>query len=707
MEIKRYRLKKVIFVWVLLSCILMVYSQSTKDVRILFSQGQHLEEVKGELKEAIKVYEQVLELYPDERTFVARALLQMGICYIKMGNQEAQLAFQRIIEEFSDQQEIAAEAQTRLQVLKKPARLIADEGMITRQIWADLQTDPSGSISPDGRYLSYVDWGKGDLLVRDITTGINQYITKNPPGSLHFACHAIWSPDGREIAYLWFLDTFCELRIIGRDGSKPRTIFTDKELKWIIPGGWSPDGRFISAYLEYRNKSDHSIALISVENGDIHILKTIDLMTDGMGPYTQDGRFIVYNCPQSEDPSKRDICLLAADGSGEVPLIESPSDDWFLCFSPDGQWLLFLSDRSGVYDAWMTQVEDGKPKGTPWLIKPGIGNIMPLGISTDGVFYYSSTSRNWNTYVTDFNPQSLKLISKPKRINQRFVGSGRSSDWSPDGKYLAYLSTGRSMSPQIGSRFLVLHSLETGEESDLNLDASLKAPIQYLRWFPDNRSLLIWGNDWNNNTGFFRIDRQTADVTQLFLTKSDGRFSWPMLSPNGKVIYYYNVTRYDNTTRIMKKDLETGEEKILFQTIRPDSNFAPSLSPDGQKIVFQLIERKTTPSHDVLQIISTDGGEPVELLREQMPVGKKINAGAGFIWTPDGSHIIFSRFNGDKNSTSSLWIVPATGGTPQKLGGDMIGIQDMRIHPDGSQISFIAGRFIDEIWMLENFFPKK
>ena len=271
---KTYRHRTIVFFLISISCFLAVYSQSSKDVKILFYRGQHLEEVKGELGEAIKVYQQVLERFPEERTFAARALLRIGICYKKMGNQQAQQAFQRIIQEFADQPEVAAEAQTRLQVLKKPERLISGEGMISRQVWADPQTDPSGSISPDGRYLTFTDWFRGDLYVRDLVTGINRNLTNNPSGSLDFANYARWSPDGQEIAYFWNERPFNDLRIIEKDGSEPRIIFHDESVKWIMLGGWSPDGKLISMCTEDKHTPNQTIALISAESGDVQVLKT-------------------------------------------------------------------------------------------------------------------------------------------------------------------------------------------------------------------------------------------------------------------------------------------------------------------------------------------------------------------------------------------------------------------------------------------------
>ena len=69
----------------------------------LFEKALYTEEVKGELQNAIDLYQQILESDPENRQITAKSLFQMGMCYEKLGNQEAQKAYQRIIQEFADQ----------------------------------------------------------------------------------------------------------------------------------------------------------------------------------------------------------------------------------------------------------------------------------------------------------------------------------------------------------------------------------------------------------------------------------------------------------------------------------------------------------------------------------------------------------------------------------------------------------------------------
>ncbi len=698
--------KSLIILAVILCC-LTAFSQREKQAKILFHQGLHLEEVKGELKEAIAVFRQVVERFPDERMVAASALLHIGICYEKMGKREAQETYEQIIQEFADIPEIAGEARTRLQTIKKPVRIIASEGMINRQVWADTSSDPSGSISPDGRYLSFIDWETGDLAVRDLTTGENRSLTKKGSWkTADFALNARWSPDGKDIAYAWFHGPYCDLRITGLNTSDVRILHHDKDVIYIEPGGWSPDGNLISVCLSKSNGAIHTIALISVVDETLTVLKTLDWRRPHIGGFSADGRYIVYDFPQQEGSPKRDIFLLATDGSGEIPLIEHPEEDCVLGWTPDGEWMLFNSDRTGTYDAWMIRVKDGISQGDPELLKSDIGLIIPLGFTKEGSFYYSRASGSRDIYLSNFDPQAQRLVSPPERVSQRFIGTGRSLDWSRDGKYLAYLSV-RLFGPRQSHRLiLVIRSLETGQERELRPQISYdRGDVPYLRWFPDGSSLLLRG-EVQNRLGFFKVDIKTGYVTSFILSKPGKRLRWPSFSPDGKIFYYLSF-RMDKSRSIMAKDMDTGKEKELYRVNVPSILTNLAISPDGKKIVFRSGNVETYPILDVLEILPAEGGESIELMRESVLKNKYMFNAPGLVWTPDGSHLLFGRWSSYEEKIIELWKVPASGGKSEKLGVAMFEIDDIRIHPDGKQIGFVGGRIIDEIWMLENFLTRK
>jgi tetratricopeptide (TPR) repeat protein len=85
----------------------------------LFQSGIYKEEIEGELEKAIAIYEKILMDFPDNKTTAAKALYHIGLCYEKLGNQEAQKAYQRLIEEYPGQIQEVTLAKARLASLLK------------------------------------------------------------------------------------------------------------------------------------------------------------------------------------------------------------------------------------------------------------------------------------------------------------------------------------------------------------------------------------------------------------------------------------------------------------------------------------------------------------------------------------------------------------------------------------------------------------
>lgn len=692
-----------------LLCVI-AFSQNKKDAKILFHRGLHLEEVKGELKEAIAVYKQVVEQFPDERTITAKSHLHIGICYEKLGKKEAQKAYQLIIQEFADQKEVVSEARARLAALEKPPASAAGRGMSVRKVW-DYPERISLTVSSNGRYLIYRQFS--NVYIHDLATGKSRRLTSE--GRMKDYTIVELSPDNKQIAYIVNFVGFDELRIIGLHASEPRVLYrTKNEERLYAIGGWSPDGKFISAVLEKANRISRQIVMISVADGSMRVLKTLDRPVPRLGDFSPDGRYIVYDSPPQVDSRQADIFLLAADGSHEVPLTEHPSNECVIDWTPDGDFL-FMSDRTGTYSIWIIRVKDGRPQGAPELIKPGMGAFWAVGFTKEGSFYYAADKKTIDVHIATLDPQTGKPISPPELVSKRFTGINLSPVWSPDGKYLAYRSYQSFQSSLGGFLAIVIRSLDTGEERILlpKYNFVLPSSVSLLNWFPDGRSILASGKDWNRQ-GFFKIDIKTGNVTPIFWYKPGEVIRRPVLSPDGKTIFYLQGALAKDAP-IMALDIETGQKKEIYRPVDP-SNFEIrtfAISPDGQKLVFYRRER--LPSKEylcLLKVIPTEGGEPLELMQLRSTRGSTppyIHAPAGLVWTPDGAHLIFWRWKSWEPGDLfvELWRASVEGGKPEKLGVEMEIVSGLQIHPDGRQIAFSQRRMMFETWVIENFLPKK
>ena len=572
-----------------------------------------------------------------------------------------------------------------------PAMSVAKPpGMVVRRVWANAW-DPrfTGAPSPDGKYLSYVNWNTGDLAIHELASGTNRQLT-NEGWDKGFALNSVFSPDSKQVAYYWWSNEkeSGQLRIVGLDGSEPRVINRDNE-NAEFPTGWTPDGKHILTLGRNEDKS-LQISLVPLEGGPVRILKTLrkrlprgQRRTPGFC-LSPDGRYVAYTFLPGEDSANGDISVLSVDGSRDIPLVEHPSDDFVLGWAPDGRGVVFASDRTGSMGIWAVEIAEGKPQGTPHLLKPEISQFHPMGFTQNGSYYYGVASMGNNVYVAEYDPQKGNVTGKPVLTVKHYEGSNVAPDWSPDGRYLACLS----MRPE-GLVFLI-HSVETGQVRELSTDLK-DFNVHSLRWSADGRFLLGAGKTEDVFWGVLKIDVETGAVTPI--VEGPGIFG-PNWSADGKVVFY--VRRDTEGWQILSRDLTTNEEKDLFRATVDQPGVSVGgilglvLSPDGKQLAFQDLDA------GVLKVLSLEGGQPRELV--------KFEGKATIAWTPDGSHLLYAN---RMDKRGRLLRVSADGGEPQKLDLEMAFLNHVRFHPDGRQITFTSSAEDKiEVWVMENFLPE-
>ncbi len=680
----------------------VAFAQKDDQAEVLIQAARQKQVVEGQLEEAIQLYKRIVQEHATSRSLVAQALLEMGQCYEKLGAAEARNAYQRLLRDYGDQSDAAAQARARLAALSAGSSPGASE-MITRRAWAGLGDVVFGNPSPDGRYLSYaVD---GELAVHDFATGKARQLVAKTPGS-GFAYFSAISPDGREVAYTSFGDHGTELRLVRLDGSAPRTLHRNKSV--IAFPTWSPDAKSllcIIVNLQGQAQMTPQIAVVSVPDGSLRVLKTLESGFPGKMWFSPDGRYIAYDFPPRPDSDNRDIFLLPAQGGREVPLVEHPADDVLLGWSPDGSQILFASDRSGSTSAWTLRLADGKPQGSPELVKQDIGQAIPLGFTRAGSYYYELMSGTSDIYTAEFDPVTGRVSSLPQKATQRFTGSNVAPAWSPDGQFLAYRSSRTGPQVVIGSRpeVISIRSLKTGEERDLfpNLLESW-GPI---RWSPDGRAIFVTGKDKRLQHGMYRIDASTGAAEPALRLDAGAEILRPAWLPDGKRLLYVNWRQESGTKSltVVLRDFETGRESELYRAAPRLIIDDIALSPDGRQVALTLVEKETRSS--ALRVIPIAGGEGQELVRaneREMVVGDSLS------WSADSRYIIFGiRRAPGQGTKTDLVAVSSRGGEPHALGLTMDFVRDVSFHPDGRHVAFAASQGKDkvEVWVMENFLP--
>jgi len=641
------------------------FAQRAKDAEILYHRGVQLEEVKGELKEAIAVYDKLLKEFVDVRTIAAQALLRMGNCYEKLGQKESQAAYQRILRDFADQAEIVAQARVRLAALGGPG---GAGGLVTRRVLTDAYRGGE-VLTADGKYISHIDWDTGDMVQFEVASGQTSRITnRGGPGAKETPYeYQAFSRDGKQIAYdSYTKDNVPQLRIRNLDGSGLRTLYSEKGYD-ARPLDWSPDARSILAFreLDYSPKGGIELTLISTADGSVRVLRSIASAWVSAS-FSPDGQFVAFSFVGEGSPLHGDVFLMTADGRNEIVVAGHPAEDQLLRWTPDGRSLLFFSDRSETWDIWTVRITGGKQQGEPELLKKDFGNSEVLGFAPDGSLYYKTYTSFGRLYNGAVDLETGKVLVPPAPVTTRYTGPPNFLTWSPDGRNLAYLSHPGRIAP--GNNILTIRSAATGEERFLS--PRLRG-VNQISWAPDGRSIIALGFT-ATGTGAFRIDTETSEITKL---ADAGVFAH--LCPDGKTLVHWGAEG------IIKRNLDTGEES---EVVKAEPYY--DLSPDGREVVFSV--------DGAVKTVSLNGGEPRELFRG-------LAQNYGLRWMRDGRYIIARAFG---TASSEIWRVPAQGGMPLKLDLSVPKMGPFALHPDNRRFAFSVNEGSkNELWVLENFLP--
>ena len=667
-------------------------AQRSQSADVLLGAALHQEEVEGNYEAAIETYKKLLAGYPDNRPLAAQALFRIGMCYEKLGRQEAQKAYQTVIQNYGEQKEVVAKAQERLSKLKIPGGKSEEpEGIRIRQVWKKPLTDFLGSVSPDGRFLACVHWGEGDLAIHDLISGEDKILTHEADLGVAkgFAMEPIFSKNGKQIAYSWWNPNHTyDLLLVDVNNPSPRKLYR-REGEHVGPASWLSDKELIFSRYNYATKMAQFCSL-DISDGTIRELKTFEPRKWPRLSSSSDEKYIAYDFAEQADSGKFDINLLTAEGGSETSLVKHPANDRVLGWVPGRKEFLFISDRSGTWDLWAIPVDSGKPSGPETRIYTDIGEIEPVGFAQNGDFFFGFNRQNFNASVAPFNAETGELEEKSGKT---LLGSNYWLEWSPDGKYLSYTDE----NPKADyTRQLVIQDQETGEQRKLADGLSALTSC----WSPDGNSISVLGFEKSftqKTAGIYIVDVRTGQARQIVnLLDYKNKFNPPdddsfplsdvQWSSDGKSIFYLFFTG-----GIVKRDLATGEDKILYRHSRFERG-AMKLSPDGKSLLFgvQNLEEKKSR----LFTIPVEGGPEKELCPPREAFGFR-----RAMWSPDGKYVYFSEKEGDG---TSLWRIPTEGGIPQKVWQSKNRIDVFGIHPDGKQIALAIRELEMEIRVIEN-----
>ena len=234
-----------------------------------------------------------------------------------------------------------------------------------------------------------------------------------------------------------------------------------------------------------------------------------------------------------------------------------------------------------------------------------------------------------------------------------YPGSQSQPSFSPDGNEIAFVWSEHGDASNIYVKLLNSETpleITSGEERD-----------QSPAWSPDGSQIAFirYGNG-KQTVGL--VPALGGAVRILYELHRTIDWDAPGLSwsPDGNWLIFPDAQSVDDPSAIYAMSVTSLQTRVL--TVPPnssDGDYNPVFSPDGKHIAFV---RGTDAAVRNLFIMNADGSDLRALTLHSRTI-------AGIAWTPDSSNLVFSS---DLGGSLSLWRVPISGGTPERLtvGGD-------------------------------------
>jgi Tol biopolymer transport system component/DNA-binding winged helix-turn-helix (wHTH) protein len=482
-----------------------------------------------------------------------------------------------------------------------------------------------GAISPDGRYLAYID-PRGAFL-RETATDESHALSLPEGFRVH---HVSWYPDGSHLLAeamagseerpgLWNVPLL---------GGTPRKLVTDAEA-----GSVSPDGKQL-AFLR-GDKFDHSeIWLTSANGGEPRMAVNVPGFVIGPPAWSPDSqRFAYLKDVYWPGYSKEEVQIeMYEPATGKTDLILNDYRlQYGLVWTRDNRLLFSRAEEppnQGESNVWSMKVDTrpGWSWGAPVRLTSGPDWKPVINMSADGkhaVFIRSNIAPA--VFVADVDARTRE-IGKLQRLTMD-ERENRPYEWTPDGKSVLYVSdregTLRIFRQQMGAANPDLIAGVQGSPNILRLNPE-RSEILYLteeeRQTADAGSSTPSGQN-SGVAGHSATNTQPEGEFQsrnlrLLRVPLDGGSSQLVLEDSG--INNFQCARLPSRECLYSKytkealvfyefDAKSGAKKELLRTSEPEwQYFNWSLSPDGRTLALAKKMRAATEAE--IRLVSTRGG---------------------------------------------------------------------------------------------------
>ncbi len=471
----------------------------------------------------------------------------------------------------------------------------------------------------------------GDLFTAPLAGGEAKRLTSH----VGYEMFARYSPDGKNIAFTGEYDGNREVYVIPATGGEPvRLTYTstnsrddlgDRMGPNNIVMGWTVDGK----YVIYRNRTGDGFPgklwKVSVNGG---MPEQLPLPEGGFCSYSPDGKKLAYNRVMREFRTWKYYRggmadeVWVYDGKKVEKITDNPAQDIFPMWV--GDEIYFVSDRDMTMNVFVyntktkatskvTHFDDFDVKfpstngklvifekgGFLYKLDPATKKAEQIHISlTSDLVYSRPELKKVSGRGISVSPDGKRaavtargeVFDVPvgkgitRNITQTPGANERSATWSPDGKYIAYISD------STGENEIYLYEPSNGTTVQATKDNDTY--ISNVMWAPDSKHLYY--TDRKNR--LVEVDPATK-TKKVVYSNPDGGLYGVAFSPDSKWIAYTRTAPNDMSI-VYVRNLASDKEYPV--TEKWYSSGSPMFSSDGKYLIFTA-QRDLTPIYSRIE----------------------------------------------------------------------------------------------------------
>lgn len=395
-----------------------------------------------------------------------------------------------------------------------------------------------------------------------------------------------------------------------------------------------------------------------------------------------------------------DIWSVATEGSQARRLTTHPADDSEPHFSPDGERIAFVSERTGSEQIYFMPATGGRPEQKThhtegyslqgWF--PDSSQVLALATRDH---FWRNAQRFFS--VTMFHRSADRLL---------FDGYGTEGSLSPDGTKLLFVREGerwwRKGYRGARSAQIWLYDIKAKEFSQLlKMDTGCRSPV----WKPDGSGFYYCGSQGAKNGARNLHEFSLADGSSRQLTSfKDNLVTSPCVSGDGKIVVFSHL--FDLYRLPIGKKKPTVKPERIRITIDSDETVS-SKKPTLRRSLQGATNVAFTK--DGLEIAMIAGGDLWVMdteLREPRQVTSTPEFEADPVFSADGNAIFFISW---EDTQPDIWKAERADPnrywwqndefTLTRLTEDSNSESNLQLSPNGTDLAFVRDR--GDLWLLD------